>query len=517
MLKDRGQAEEKKRLEQTAHLHSDIVMDNRKTDNGGSGEESGDDLAHRPRYRLPRVRGRPHMPVSLSARKKHPQLLILSMGDADHPPKRRRLDSGHGLASGKPPARDVDASSSSDELAAASDHEPDRRRVSWSLHKALPSTRKYTRSPSPSDSGSPDELAVDADTYWRESMRARNVNPNPKPRTSTKVTTPNPTTTRAAARAPSQESSGGRSVSDQSPKEQSPRRSYDGQAEEDDDDEEEEAEADEADGEGEGEEQEEQEEVEDANVDADNHDRSNDDSSRHAEEEVQDTQQQQEVQRPEEQVQQQEVQPQEVQQVQEVDEKPRENGSAPDPDRSERTPTPQPPPPPPKPERLNYKLRSVLKGHLRGVSQVKFSPDGRMIASGGEDCNSISISGILVLIRNRCRLRGQGLGHAHRQAHPYLRGPPGRHLDRGLEPGRRDHRLGLRRQVHPPVERLDRMSSARRWIVRILIRCREKHTPSPSSATTTTSTPSPSRPRATCSSAARTTRPSSSGTCAPRA
>ncbi|EPS32051.1 hypothetical protein PDE_07010 [Penicillium oxalicum 114-2] len=40
---------------------------------------------------------------------------------------------------------------------------------------------------------------------------------------------------------------------------------------------------------------------------------------------------------------------------------------------------------PAKPERLNYKERFVLRGHLRGVSAVQFSPDCSMIASGGAD------------------------------------------------------------------------------------------------------------------------------------
>lgn len=51
----------------------------------------------------------------------------------------------------------------------------------------------------------------------------------------------------------------------------------------------------------------------------------------------------------------------------------------------ERIPTPEPvsPPPPPKPDHVNYVQKYVLKGHLRGVSAVKFSPDRTMIASGG--------------------------------------------------------------------------------------------------------------------------------------
>jgi COMPASS component SWD3 len=51
----------------------------------------------------------------------------------------------------------------------------------------------------------------------------------------------------------------------------------------------------------------------------------------------------------------------------------------------ERIPTPEPlpPPPPPKPDHVNYVQKYVLRGHLRGVSAVKFSPDRTMIASGG--------------------------------------------------------------------------------------------------------------------------------------
>lgn len=52
---------------------------------------------------------------------------------------------------------------------------------------------------------------------------------------------------------------------------------------------------------------------------------------------------------------------------------------------SSPTPTPLPPSPPPKPERLYYKEKFVLKGHQLGVSAVKFSPDGSMIASCCKD------------------------------------------------------------------------------------------------------------------------------------
>lgn len=38
---------------------------------------------------------------------------------------------------------------------------------------------------------------------------------------------------------------------------------------------------------------------------------------------------------------------------------------------------------PPKPEQLHYKQKFELKGHIRGLAAVQFSPDGSMIASAG--------------------------------------------------------------------------------------------------------------------------------------
>jgi COMPASS component SWD3 len=50
---------------------------------------------------------------------------------------------------------------------------------------------------------------------------------------------------------------------------------------------------------------------------------------------------------------------------------------------TDRSATPLAPPLPPKPEHLNYKEKFVMRGHLRGVSAVQFSPDCSMIASAG--------------------------------------------------------------------------------------------------------------------------------------
>lgn len=151
--------------------------------------------------------------------------------------------------------------SSSDELAAASDHEEVERRRSTYLQRALPPKRPQRRSPSFSGSESTDELAMDADVYWRRNRRS-----------------------------PSQD------VSLQD----------DGEDDYRDED-----------------------YVEEYRSEDDNVDRDRDAVE------------------------------------------------------SDRSPTPVPPPPPPKPEKLDYKQKFVLKGHVRGVSAVQFSPDGSMIASGG--------------------------------------------------------------------------------------------------------------------------------------
>ncbi|KAI9702650.1 MAG: WD domain protein [Bogoriella megaspora] len=50
-----------------------------------------------------------------------------------------------------------------------------------------------------------------------------------------------------------------------------------------------------------------------------------------------------------------------------------------------KSPSPTPLPKAVKPTTLNYRLRTILHGHKKGISMVKFSPDGQMIASASAD------------------------------------------------------------------------------------------------------------------------------------
>ncbi|OOF99156.1 hypothetical protein ASPCADRAFT_504637 [Aspergillus carbonarius ITEM 5010] len=223
------------------------------------------------------------------------------MDGSTHRPKRRRLDITPKAQNG---FIHSPVESSSDELAAGSDHdEAERRRASWSIQKAYPPQRPYRRSRSFSGSESPDELAVDAKEYWSARNRAR------------------------------------RSPSEPSAEPSSERYDDDDEEEEEDDDNN--NNDDEPDPNPEPEPEPEPEPIQEEGADAD----------------VEET------------------------------ETPADADVEVDASYGQRSPTPvsQPPPPPPKPDKVNYRQKYLLRGHLRGVSAVQFSPDSSMIASGGAD------------------------------------------------------------------------------------------------------------------------------------
>ncbi|KUL85120.1 hypothetical protein ZTR_08319 [Talaromyces verruculosus] len=196
---------------------------------------------------------------------------------ANPPPKRRKLNDSatEDQSERESPARDE--SSSSDELAATSDYELERRRASWSAKKTIADRRQYrNQSHSPIGSDSPDELSMDADGPWKRSTR-----------------------------------------------EQSPTKD----------------ESAESDHHAENEEETDMKEGESGDFTPANDDTNN-----------------------------------------------TESNDAHSPEQFEQPPSePAPPPPPPKPDRVNYVQKHLLRGHLRGVSAVRFSPDQTMIASGGAD------------------------------------------------------------------------------------------------------------------------------------
>lgn len=180
------------------------------------------------------------------------------------------MDNAHPKSRRRDPRSQSPVESSSDELAAGSEHdEAERRRASWNVQKNFTPQRPSAKEHRYRESDSPDELAVDADEYWRRSRNRRSPSP---------INRREDLSSREARFQDESDSLGDDRMS-------------------------------------------------------------NEDGNHAATRE----------------------------------------------DMLDRSDTPVPPAagPPPKPEQLNYREKFVLRGHLRGVSAVQFSPDCSMIASAG--------------------------------------------------------------------------------------------------------------------------------------
>ncbi|CAI7664409.1 unnamed protein product [Penicillium glandicola] len=92
------------------------------------------------------------------------------------------MDHANTMPRRRDPRAQSPAESSSDELAAGSEHdEAERRRASWTLQKGFTPQRPQQSGRLYSESESPDELALDADEYWRSSRRHRSPSPIDRP------------------------------------------------------------------------------------------------------------------------------------------------------------------------------------------------------------------------------------------------------------------------------------------------------------------------------------------------
>jgi COMPASS component SWD3 len=97
-----------------------------------------------------------------------------------------------------------------------------------------------------------------------------------------------------------------------------------------------------------------------------------------------------------------------------------------------------------RPKKLNYVLYMTLRGHKRGVASVKFSPDGKWIASCCKTtCLGRDVEPVLTLYS--CRRYNQDLGRLNRRSGSNTRGPSCRHLSNRMESGLESLGLWFRR------------------------------------------------------------------------